>query len=546
MVREYAYAALWLVVGLLAAWSGRWFMRRVSLVMAAVTAATVPSSLGLMTDDRLAVAMATIGSLMVPWQLPLFGRLILTFPSGRLDTRAVRLLITAAFAVAAAESLLVLWTGLPYHPRDCEGCAPGMDLGGPASAAQGISRVLAIGWLLLGTSALVVAVQRYRTASGRRRTLLRGHYVATVLSLVTLVGFSAYAVVVGSGPLSQSAAFIALAQALALLGVPLSLVVGMLRDQAARARLVDLVQRSSRDGHDLRTSLAEALRDPDLVLAVRGDGCWVDLAGVPVEVRSDRTRSITLVRDGSGAELAAVVHDVSLDDEPQLLLAAGSATRMVLEHEVMRARLAQRTRELRASRARVVQATDDARRRMERDLHDGAQQYLVAAGMALQLGRMEVVPSARQHIDEAAALIKVALQSLRDLANGLYPANLAERGLDSALRTMAARMPFPVEITGEVPHDLPLDVRNAVFFSVAEAVANALKHAGASSMRIDVHHTSSALKVEVRDDGCGGVPSDDTALASISDRVASVNGRMGVDSSPGGGTCVRIEVPCVP
>lgn len=546
VLREFSFAGVWLVVGLVASRGGRWHMQRASLVLAAVAATTVPTSVGLLSQEPMAVWMVTLGALLVPWQTPVLGRLILTFPTGRLDTQGLRILLVLACGLAAVESLLVLRTGLPYYPRRCDGCAPGLSLGESAAIATTVGRFVAVGWVVLVVVALWMAAQRYRHASARRRSVLKGHYVVTLLALVSALTVSAYAALSGSGLFSHESVLLA-AQAIVLLGVPLSLFVGLIRDLSTRTRLAEMVQESTSAGLDLQTSLAQALRDPDLAILARTEDGWVDRQGASVDLEAvTGDRVVTRLYDNGGTLLAAVVHDASLEEEPRLLMAAGSAVRVALEYDVMQTLVARQTHELRASRARVVQATDHARRRVERDLHDGAQQYLVAAGLALQLGRGMEAEESRKHADEAASLIQAALQSLRDLAHGLYPASLVERGLESAVRAMAGRLPLPVEISGEIPDDLPPEVRDALFFSISEAVANTLKHAEATAVRLDFAQPMSGrvIVVEVHDNGRGGVPAEANALASIADRVASVDGRLQVDSPRGVGTCVRIEVPC--
>jgi len=201
--------------------------------------------------------------------------------------------------------------------------------------------------------------------------------------------------------------------------------------------------------------------------------------------------------------------------------------------------------EVRRSRARIVAAADEARRRLERNLHDGAQQRLVAVLLGLRLVRTRVkeVPTAVESVDAAIAELGEALTELRELARGIHPAALTERGLGPAVRGVADRTPLPVEVELEVDRH-PEPVEAAAYFVVSESLANVAKYAKASSARVRIADEPGRLVVEVEDDGVGGAdPTAVTGLRGLADRVAALDGTFAVESPSGGGTRVRAELP---
>jgi signal transduction histidine kinase len=202
--------------------------------------------------------------------------------------------------------------------------------------------------------------------------------------------------------------------------------------------------------------------------------------------------------------------------------------------------------ELEASRARIVAAGDQERRKLERNLHDGAQQRLVSLSLSLRLaqGRLRDDPDdAEQLLESSREELAQALEELRELARGIHPAVLTDRGLEAALEALAARAPLPVEIDGPV-EQLPAQVEAAAYYVVSEALANVTKYAQASAVEVKVERRNGYAVVEVADDGVGGAdPVRGSGLRGLADRVASLSGKLDVDSPPGAGTRVRAEIP---
>jgi signal transduction histidine kinase len=248
------------------------------------------------------------------------------------------------------------------------------------------------------------------------------------------------------------------------------------------------------------------------------------------------------------APVAALVHDPVLLERRALLNAAGAAARLALENERLQAELRAQLAELRASRARIVTAGDEERRRLERDLHDGAQQRLLSLGLALQLARGQLGPDANgaaEILAEADGELHAALEDLRELAHGIHPAVLTEQGLGPALQTLAERSPVPVTIVELPDGRLPAPAEAAAYFLVSEALANIVKYARASRARVSVARVNGGVLVEVDDDGVGGAdPERGSGLRGLSDRVHALDGKLEVESPPGRGTRLHAEIPC--
>jgi signal transduction histidine kinase len=298
----------------------------------------------------------------------------------------------------------------------------------------------------------------------------------------------------------------------------------------------------------LRDELARALGDPslDLVYWLPDDERFVDARGRRVELPGPGSgRGVTRVEREGGC-VAAIVHDALILDRQ--LDAIGAAASLALANERLDAQLRAKVEELRASRSRMLRIGLEERRRLERDLHDGAQQRLVSMALNLRLARDRLrndPASAERLLDGASGELEAALEELRELARGIHPAVLTDRGLDTALETLARRAPVPVEL-GALPRErLPEAIELAAYFVVAEALTNVAKYAEASHATVSVERQNGRLLVEVADDGVGGAdPEQGTGLRGLADRLAGIEGRLEVDSEPGSGTTVRARIPC--
>jgi signal transduction histidine kinase len=205
-------------------------------------------------------------------------------------------------------------------------------------------------------------------------------------------------------------------------------------------------------------------------------------------------------------------------------------------------------RKLRASRARIVQAGDAERRRLERNLHDGAQQRLVALAVTLRLARLKLdkdPAETAQHLDEADEELRFALEDLRELAHGIHPAVLADRGLEPALEGLATHSHLPVELTTHVPQRLPAPVEAAVYYVAAEGLTNIAKYAHATAAAVRLEEADGGVVLRISDNGSGGAnPERGTGLRGLADRVEALGGKLELDSTPGHGTLLTARIPC--
>jgi signal transduction histidine kinase len=245
--------------------------------------------------------------------------------------------------------------------------------------------------------------------------------------------------------------------------------------------------------------------------------------------------------------VAALVHDEALRGEPELVDAVAAAARLALDNQRLQTELRAQLQEVRASRARIVAAGDAERRRLERDLHDGAQQQLLTLGLALQLARAELghdTAQADELLAEAERELQEALLELRELARGIHPATLTDGGLASALHTLAARAPVPVSMFVD-EHRLSTATETAAYFVVSEALANVAKHAHASRVFVGVEVRNGQAVVTVEDDGAGGVDfNKGSGLRGLCDRVEALGGSLEARSEDGKGTRIEAVLPC--
>ena len=331
---------------------------------------------------------------------------------------------------------------------------------------------------------------------------------------------------------------------------PLAFLAGLLDARLAKAGVGELlVQLRTDPTPDLQALLAQALRDPTLYLIywLPQYGSWADQDGNPTSLpRSDNGRRVTFVKQ-NGEQIAALIYDAGLGDEPELVEAVSAAAGIALENGRLEAELRARLQELQGSRSRVVEAQQNERRRLERNLHDGAQQRLVA--LALELGLLAEKanndPATQERLKRARGEVAESLDELRDIARGLHPAVVSGHGLAIALESLAAVTPLEVHLKTDGLPRLPEQLEVAAYYVVSESLTNAAKHAQADTVTVEVGVTTDTLIVEIVDDGIGGADSErGTGLRGLADRIEALNGHLRVWSSVGKGTRVRAEIPC--
>jgi signal transduction histidine kinase len=302
---------------------------------------------------------------------------------------------------------------------------------------------------------------------------------------------------------------------------------------------------------DLERALSRTLRDQSLRVG-RWDAAtnrYVGAGGDTVVIPADGSgRTATLLQRG-GKPLAAIVHDEALLEEGELLNSVAAAARLAVENEGLHAEVRAQLADVRASRARIVVAADAERRRLERDLHDGAQQRIVSVCLDLKLAARslgeDADPTLRSTIADAAQELQVALSELRELARGIHPAILTEEGLGPALQSLTERARVPTQLVFDVPGRLRPTIEATAYFVASEALANVAKHSQATRASIAVKHCDGHLQLEVVDDGVGGADlARGSGLRGLVDRVGAVDGDLAVVTAPGQGTRVRAEIPC--
>jgi signal transduction histidine kinase len=505
----------------------RWRRSRALLALAAFTL--------LAADLQWAGAniLWTLGFLLDAAWVAVLVHVVLTFPEGRAWSQAARTAIAAAYATTLGGQLIGLFVS--PNSRDVLAVAQWQTVADAVDRVQGtlgVAVALGVLWLL---------VRRLRGLRGPPRRAQAPLLAAAALAVPPLVLSLAWMTATGEG----SATIDTIDRGVALL-VPLGLVAGLSWSRLRRSEASDLVVELRTDGAmSLRERLAKVLGDPTVDVAYRlGDGRHVDAAGRPLELPQDPERAITLVTV-RGEEVAALVHDPALLDEPALVEAVRATAGLVLENERLAAEVRAQLAEMRASRTRIVAATDAERRRIERNLHDGAQQRLVTLSLTLGIaaGRQDaagsdVLARARDEVDEAIA-------ELRELARGIHPTLLREEGLLTAVEALARRTPLPVTVEGSAGDRLPDAVELAAYFLVSEALTNVVKHAAASQATVHLERAGGTLRVAVADDGVGGArAAADSGLAGLRDRLEVLDASLVIESEPGAGTTVSVEIPC--
>jgi signal transduction histidine kinase len=484
----------------------------------------------------------TTGLFFRPLFIAVLGHLLLAFPSGRLESRLSRALIVAAYL----DTIVVNGASVVFQAPE-----PGVEnlaLIEPNAAVSEAIRNTArgIGVVLILTS-LGVLARRWRGATPPWRRA-----VAPVLWWGAAAAALGALRLLNDG-LGKPLGRVELAFFLVLATVPLALELGLLRSRLARGAVAELIVElgQTRAPGKLREALARALHDPSLTLAywLPEQQRYVDLAGQPVELpREDDSRVATTLVEREGRRVAAVVHDASLREDPELVEAVCAAAGLALENERLQAELRANLDELRASRVRLVEAADVERRRLERDLHDGTQQRLVSISMALGLAASKLgsdPEGARRILDETRKTLGTALEELRELSQGIHPGILTERGLGPALQELTYVAPVPIELTVPLEERLPEPVEAAVYYLVAEALANVAKYSSATLVSVNVDRRNGQAVVEVSDDGVGGAdPARGSGLRGLADRVEALGGAFVVESPQGKGTRLRAEIPC--
>jgi signal transduction histidine kinase len=543
-----AYCGAFLAAGI-AAWARR-PANRLGPLMVATGFALLARQFRYSHDPAIFTAFFALGDL--PYAL--VGHCVFAYPFGRIRDRAERNLVAAGYVTTLAFPLAVLlfFDGrtplLQYNP-----IVPGPyksllrlpSSDRPVELLQKGEVIVFYG--VLATLFVVLIARSLVRATPRMRIVMLPLVVAAVtvgLRAVFECVFTFF-----NRPFAYDYLF--WWQTAAIVALPLALLAGLLRARLARGAVGDLLlalERTSLTG--LRDALAEALGDPTLELAfwLSERREFADRLGNVVALPGRDSPQAATVIEGEGEPIAALVHDRSLLEEPELVEAVGAAARLALENARLQAELRVQLKNVEESRARVVAAGDAERRRLERDLHDGAQQRLVAIGIKLRRAqrrlRQGIDPSVEAVLATAVDELKVAVAELRELTQGIHPTILAEGGLSVALGSLADRSSLPVHVHATGERFAP-DVEAAAYFVACEALTNVVKHAEAGAAIIVAQRQNGTLMIEIADDGVGGASlARGSGLQGLADRLEARGGRLRVESVRGAGTRVVGEIPC--
>jgi signal transduction histidine kinase len=477
----------------------------------------------------------------------------LAYPAGRVSDRLERAFLAVAYPVALLFPIATLLTygRGPLHFFDPRPRKSLIYIAGNPTLVEWLQKAFVItAWGVLAAVFVALIARRLIRSTPRAR-----HILAPLLFAAVVAGLRAVFECVRTF-VSPPASFILdnlfWWQIVALSALPLAILAGLLLTLAARATVGDLlVELENTAPRGLRDALAHTLGDPTLEVAFwlpeRKE--FVDGDGRPTELPRDETdRAVTLI-EHDGEPLAALVHDPIFSYEPKLIESVGAAARLALENARLQAELRAQLAKVQESRARLVAAADEERRRIERNIHDGAQQRLVALALELRIAQRQLGdtadPVVEQLLSAAAVDLQEAVDELRELARGIHPAILTDEGIGAALGSLACRCQLPVTIEVSCDERLAAEIEGTADFVACEALANAVKHAQASSVTIRVTREDNRLVIAVEDDGVGGAdPASGSGLRGLADRVEAHGGTLMIESPLGRGTQVIGEIPC--
>ena len=481
----------------------------------------------------------TVGQLCDLLVAAVWLHLFLAYPSGRLAGRAERVVVIIGYVAAVGLQAVILMLGgfndlhlLTVVKQEAA-----------AEAIQNVQLLTLSALAVIGVGLLWWRWQSLPRWQRRRPAQILINCFS--LSLVML------AVLLTAGTFQVPGFEIIRLATFTVAGLaPLAFLAGLLDARLAKAGVGQLlVQLRTDPAPDLRELLGHALRDPTLSLIywLPQYGSWADQDGNSTTLpERDSGRRVTFVKQ-NGEQIAALVYDAALGEEPELVEAVSAAAGIALENGRLEAELRARLRELQGSRSRVVEAQQNERRRLERNLHDGAQQRLVA--LALELGLLaeqaDSDPGTQDRLKHARSEVAESLDELRGIARGLHPAVVSGHGLAVALESLAAATPFEVQLQTDGLPRLAEQLEVAAYYVVSESLTNAAKHAQADRVTVEAGITDDTLMVEIVDNGIGGADSErGTGLRGLADRIEALNGRLRVWSPVGKGTRVRAEIPC--
>jgi signal transduction histidine kinase len=533
----HAALQVWGILGFVLAGVVAWWRRpesRFGVLMVLAGAAWFLSSLSSANHP----APYTIGIAFDLLPAVVFLHVVLAFPSGRLEQFPERAFVGVGYATA----LFVHLFGMALGGFGSDNL---LDVASRESASHRLLNAELVVLSVLCVAGIGVLAFRRRDVGPPLRRSIALLVEAFALALVMFAFLFLSAVF---GLVSGETAYETIRRAtFFVVGLaPLVFLVGLLHARLARSAVGDLMVelRADPTPADVRDALSRALRDPSLTLVywLPEFDTYAGLDGQPVRLdTNDGERTITLI-DHGGLPVAALLHDPSLDDEPELLAAATAGAGIAVENARLHVELRARLEELRGSRARMVDVANKERQRLERNLHDGAQQRLVALSLELSLLESELA----NDTEARERLIRARCEITASLGRGIHPAVVSAHGLGVALEQLAALAPVPVRLTVRTDGRLPEAIEVAAYYLVCESLTNIGKYSRAFSATVEITHANGCVQIEVTDNGIGGVDTEaGSGLRGIADRVEALDGRLRIWSPVGGGTRIRADIPCV-
>jgi len=479
----------------------------------------------------------SIGHLLDLVPAAMFLHVFLAYPTGRVVGRLRQVVVVCGYATAVVLQLAKIVLGI--NPDSLFTITTKPVLAGRIEQVQLVTMSV-----LLLVGAVLLLVRRPSPSLARRRPvalLVDSFGLALImLALLFVAGLRGW-------PQVETVRHVTFA----VLGLaPVVFLLGLLDARLARTDVgALLMELRAHPGGDLREPLARALHDPSLTLAfwLPKYGSWSDSEGHSVTLPGGAGGRATRVIYRDHEPVVALEFDRSLEDEHELLDAVAAAAGIALENSRLQADLRARLLELQGSRARVIDAGQQERKRLERNLHDGAQQRLVALALELGLiaGRSASDADTKARLMQAKQQVTDSLDELRDVARGIHPAVLTGHGLAVALESLTAQAAVPVVLEVTDGGRLPEHVEVAAYYVVNESLANIGKHAHATVASVRVTRSDELLVVEIVDDGVGGADTErGSGLRGLADRVEAIGGRLRIWSPVDGGTRLEAEIPC--
>ncbi|TPW72764.1 sensor histidine kinase [Schumannella sp. 10F1B-5-1] len=494
------------------------------------------------------------------WAL-LLGMIALAYPRGRYVGRVDWTVVGIGVGVSVVRAVFVLIADKTEN-RDCLCVGNAYALVGDQSTFTTVDLIYRIFGAVIVLFIATRLMWRWSRGSQPTRSVAFvmpiGLFAWTAALIAEAVSYGLHSSAKGSFVVAITGdGAVAVVSLFAVASVPVCYIAGSVHLRNTRGRVADLmvITREGADRTAWRDELARVLRDPSVEVYWWDErsGGYHDDQGEPVEVDLDgaeATRTLLPIAGTGGAPIAVIRHDRALVENERLLDGVSAALRLSVDNGQLRGEVERTLAQVRESRQRIVEAGDEARKRLERDLHDGSQQQLVALAMELRTlvsaARSEGAHDVAARLEEALSRLSTALKELRELARGIHPTVLVEGGLALALPELASRCPVPTEVETSVdarPSEL---VEATVYFVASECLANIARHSGATRAWMTLGCAGENLLLTVRDNGHGGASLDaGTGIRGLVDRVEALGGELELASPAGQGTTIRVMLPAL-